>query len=107
MVKIGFKDNDPRILPEMSAKVAFLSRPVKKEEMKSRIAVNRNAVITRSSKNVAFLIKGDEAVETAVETGEQFGDMVEIANGLKSGDRIVIKPLEKMKNGTKIKLPSQ
>lgn len=104
MVKIGFKDNDPRILPEMSAKVAFLSRPVKKEEMKPRTAVNRNAVITRSGKNVAFIIKGEEAVETAVETGEQFGDMVEITNGLKPGDRIVIKPLDKMKNGAKIKI---
>ena len=26
LVKVGFVDNDPRILPEMSAKVAFLSR---------------------------------------------------------------------------------
>jgi len=104
MVKIGFKDNDPRILPEMSAKVAFLSRPVKKEEMKPRTAVNRNAIITRSSKNVAFLVKGEEVVETTVVTGEQFNDMIEIVNGLKSGDKVVIKPLEKMKNGTKIKV---
>ena len=27
LVKVGFVDRDPRILPEMSAKVAFLSRP--------------------------------------------------------------------------------
>ncbi|MEN6319932.1 MAG: efflux RND transporter periplasmic adaptor subunit [Syntrophaceae bacterium] len=104
MVKIGFKENDPRILPEMSAKVAFLSRPVKKEEMKPRTAVNRSAIITRNNKNVAFLVKDDEVVETAVVTGEQFNDMIEIVNGLKSGDRVVIKPLEKMKNGTKIKV---
>jgi hypothetical protein len=30
--------------------------------------------------------------------------MIEITNGLKLGDRVVIKPLEKMKNGTKIKI---
>ena len=31
MVKVRFVDKDPRILPEMSAKVAFLSRPVKQK----------------------------------------------------------------------------
>ena len=104
MVKVAFIDNDPRILPEMSAKVAFLSRPVKPEEMKSRTALDRNAVINRSNKNVAFLVKGDEVVETTVSVGEQFGDMIEVLSGLKSGDKVVLKPLDKLKNGSKIKV---
>ena len=104
MVKVGFIDNDPRILPEMSAKVAFLSRPVKSEEMKPRTALNRNAVINRNGKNVSFVIKGDEVTETMVTVGEQFGDMIEILSGLKPGDRVVLKPLEKLKPGTKIKV---
>jgi len=104
MVKIGFVDNDVRILPEMSAKVAFLSRTVKQEEMKSRTAVSRSAVVSRHGKNVAFVVAGDEAVETAVQTGEEFGDMVEILSGLKPGDRAVVKPLQKLKTGSKIKI---
>jgi len=106
MVKVAFNDNDPRILPEMSAKVAFLSRPIKAEEMKPRTALDRNAVINRSNKNVAFLVKGDEVVETTVSVGEQFGDMIEVLSGLKSGDKVVLKPLDKLKNGSKIKLPN-
>ena len=35
MVKVRFLDPDPRILPEMSAKVAFLSRSVNPEEQRS------------------------------------------------------------------------
>jgi RND family efflux transporter MFP subunit len=103
MVKVTFTNNDPRILPEMSAKVAFLSRPVRPEEMKPRTALDRNAVIDRGSKKVAFLVKGDEVVETTVSIGEQFGDMIEILSGLKSGDKVVLKPLDKLKNGSKIK----
>jgi len=106
MVKVAFNDNDPRILPEMSAKVAFLSRPIKPEEMKPRTALDRNAVINRSNKNVAFLVKEDEVVETTVSVGEQFGDMIEVLSGLKSGDKVVLKPLDKLKNGSKIKLPN-
>lgn len=106
MVKIGFIDNDPRILPEMSAKVGFLSRPIKPEEMKPRIALNRSAVINRGDKNVVLIVAGDKVVETTVSTGEQFGDMIEIISGLKPGDRVAIKPLEKLKTGTKVKLPN-
>ncbi len=106
MVKVAFTENDPRILPEMSAKVAFLSRPAKPEEMKPRTALDGNAVINRSNRNVAFLVKGDEVVETTVSVGEQFGDMVEVLSGLKSGDKVVLKPLDKLKNGSKIKLPN-
>ncbi len=104
MVKVAFIDNDPSILPEMSAKVAFLSRPVKPEEMKPRTALDRNAVINRNNRNVAYLVKEDKAVETTVSVGEQFGDMIEILSGLKSGDKVVLKPLDKLKNGSKIKV---
>jgi len=41
MVKIKFLEKDERILPEMSAKVAFLSRPVTPDDQKPFIAVNK------------------------------------------------------------------
>jgi RND family efflux transporter MFP subunit len=104
MVKVGFADKDARILPEMSAKVAFLSRPVKQEEMKSRTALTRSALVSRHGKNVAFVVAGDKAVETAVQIGEEFGNMIEILSGLKAGDTVVVKPLDTLKTGSKIKI---
>lgn len=104
MVKVGFVDSDPRILPEMSAKVAFLSRLVKPDEMKPRMVVHSGALVNRGNQQIAFLIKGNQVVETPVQTGEPFGEFVEVVSGLKEGDRVVIKPLKELKNGTKIKL---
>jgi multidrug efflux pump subunit AcrA (membrane-fusion protein) len=104
MVKVRFLDKDSRVLPEMSAKVAFLKRPVKPEEQKSRTAVNSKAVVDRAGKKIVFLIINNRAVETPVSTGEQFDDMIEILSGGKAGDRVVLKPMGKMKNGTKIKV---
>ncbi len=104
MVKVGFVDTDPRILPEMSAKVAFLSRLVKPEEMKPRIVVNSGALVARGNQQIAFLVAGNQVVETPVQAGEPFGEFVEVVSGLKEGDRVVIKPLKELKNGTKIKL---
>jgi RND family efflux transporter MFP subunit len=103
LVKVRFSDMDSRILPEMSAKVAFLQREVKGEEKRPRTAINPAAVLTRNGRDAVFLVKGERVAETAVTLGERIGDMVEVKSGVKAGDRIAIKPLDKLKDGTRIK----
>lgn len=104
LVKVGFVDKDERVLPEMGAKVAFLQREVKPEEQKPRTAINPAAVVTRKGKKEVFLIQKDRVVETPVTLGAQIGEMVEVSAGLKTGDRVALKPLEKLKNGDRIKV---
>jgi RND family efflux transporter MFP subunit len=104
MVKVRFIDKDSRILPEMSAKVAFLSRPVTGEEKKPRIALNQSAVINRKNLKAVFLVKADRVVETPVSLGGPMGDMVEVLQGVKIGDRVVLNPSDRLKNGSKIKI---
>jgi RND family efflux transporter MFP subunit len=104
MVKVRFIDKDSRILPEMSAKVAFLSRPVTGEEKKPRVAFNQLAVINRKNLKAVFIVKGDRVVETPVSLGGPMGDMVEVLQGVKVGDRVVLNPSDRLKSGTKIKI---
>ena len=104
MVKVRFIDKDPRILPEMSAKAAFLSRAIRPEEQKPRTVVNSNAVIIRKDKNLVFLVKDNRAFETPVTTGEKLGDMIEVLNGVKAGDKVVLKPVDKLRDGNRIKI---
>jgi RND family efflux transporter MFP subunit len=104
MVKVRFIDKDSRILPEMSAKVAFLSRLVKAEEEKPRTALNQTALVNRKNGKVVFLVKGDRAVETPVSLGGPMGDMVEVLGGVKVGDRVVLNPSDRLRNGSKIKI---
>lgn len=104
MVKVRFVDKDSRILPEMSAKVAFLSRPIKSEEQKPLTTINHAAIVTRNGRNFVFLIKGDHVVQTPVTLGREIDDMVEILDGIKQDDKVVIKPLNKLKDGAKIKV---
>jgi RND family efflux transporter MFP subunit len=104
MVKVRFIDKDSRILPEMSAKVAFLSRSVKAEEGKPRTAIHRTALVNRKDRKVVFLVNGDRAVETPVSLGGPMGDMVEVLEGVKVGDRVVLNPSDRLKNGSRIKI---
>jgi len=103
MVKVRFLGLDHRILPEMSAKVAFLSRPVEAGEQKARTAVHRLALVSRGEQKVLYLVQNDRAQETIVRTGESFGDMVEILSGAEAGDKAVLKP-NRLRDGGKIKI---
>ncbi len=107
LVKVRFLEKDRRILPEMSARVAFLSRALKAEDRKPMIAINPGAVITANGRTVAFLIRDNRAVETTVRLGEQIGDLREVLSGLKVGDKIAVKPLDKLKNGIRTKVSGE
>jgi RND family efflux transporter MFP subunit len=104
LVKIRFIDKDNRILPEMSAKASFLSREVKSGEEKPRTAINPAAVITHDGKQFVFLIKENRVIKTPITTGAKLGDMIEVLSGVKAGDRVVLKPLNKMRVGLRIKV---
>ena len=104
LVKVRFLDKDPRMLPDMSAKVSFLSRNLKTEERKPRLAVNGSALVGKTDQTHVFVLQGNHVQETSVQTGVKLGDMIEIISGLKSGDRVVINPPKGMKNGTKINI---
>jgi RND family efflux transporter MFP subunit len=103
LVKVRFDVMDSRILPEMSARVAFLQRGVKADEKRPRMAVNPAALVKRNNKDCVYLVKGDRVVEAPVTAGARIGDFVEILAGVKAGDKVALKPLERLKDGTRIK----
>jgi RND family efflux transporter MFP subunit len=103
MVKVRFTERDPRILPEMSAKVAFLERPVGPEEQQPVTAVLADAVLKKDGVSFVFLVKGNRAVKTPVTTGSGVGDMVQVKSGVKVGDKIILKPLDRLRDGSPIK----
>jgi RND family efflux transporter MFP subunit len=107
LVKVAFMDKDDRILPEMSAKVAFLERPVAEGEERPRTAINPSAIVTKDDKKFVFVIKDSRVIGTPITTGRQIGDMTEVTAGLKTGDKIVLKPSNKLKTGSKIKVAEQ
>jgi RND family efflux transporter MFP subunit len=103
MVKVRFRDRDPRILPEMSAKVAFLERATTPAEQRPKIAINPAAIAMRNNRSVVYVIQGDKVKETPVTLGAKVGDLVEVRAGVKVGDKVVTKPLDKLRDGSGIK----
>ncbi|MDA8429986.1 MAG: efflux RND transporter periplasmic adaptor subunit [Geobacteraceae bacterium] len=106
MVKIRFVDTDSRILPEMSARVAFLEHAAVKRDQQPRIAVNPAAIVKSGNRAGVYLIKADHVVFVPVTVGARLGDVVEVS-GVASGDKLALNPLEKLKDGAKISLPDK
>lgn len=76
---------------------------MKPEEQRPVTAVNPQAVLDREGVKSVFLVKGDKAIKTAVTTGPRVGDMLQVTSGVKAGDKIVLRPLDKLRDGSGIK----
>ncbi len=102
MVKVRFLDKDSRVLPEMSAKVAFLERAVKPDEEKPRTALPAAAVVARDGTQSVFLVEKDRVSNVSIRTGSKMGDMLEVTSGVKAGDKVVVNPPKNLKSGSKV-----
>jgi RND family efflux transporter MFP subunit len=104
LTKIKFVESDERVLPEMSAKVTFLSKAITKSETggAKKIVIPPAAVVARENTKLVFVVRNDRAVETAVELGGSVGAMLEVVRGVSVGDRVVLNPPQKMAAGMKV-----
>jgi HlyD family secretion protein len=100
-VKIRIVDKDPRVLPEMSAKVTFLSQEVAKADNTPRIAVPASALVERDGRKVVFVVRERKVTEVPVESGAAVGDLVQVS-GVKAGDKVVLKPSDRVRDGVEV-----
>jgi len=116
LVKVRFDDTDPRALPDMSAKIAFLSRRLAAGERKPVPALRPEAVVKANGQEFVFVVQpaeasspgeaekaagGGRAARTAVTTGEKIGDLVRV-EGLAPGARVVINPPATLADGATV-----
>ncbi len=106
-VKVRFVDKDVRILPEMSAKVAFLSKETPEAERAPRTVVSPAALVERDGRKVVFVVREGKAVQVALQTGAAYGEALEVEQGLKPGDKVVLKPSEKLRDGAAVSVAAK
>jgi RND family efflux transporter MFP subunit len=103
LVRIGFEQLDPRILPDMGVKVAFLgaaepaAAPVRR-----RLTVPRAAIRADQGQSIVFVLVDDRVERRAVRVGDATGDQVEVQSGLAAGDRVVVDGPPELADGSKV-----
>ena len=108
LVKVGFKNYDSRVLPEMSAKVNFYTQKMdeKLTDQKPVLVVPNSALREENGKTYIFKIDNEKARKVEVKLGQRFGDFSEITSGLSNGDQIIDSLNDKIKDGAKVKVES-
>ncbi|MDD2366169.1 MAG: efflux RND transporter periplasmic adaptor subunit [Desulfuromonadaceae bacterium] len=102
MIKVKFNNIDPRILPEMSARVAILSREATTQDQQSKITLPKSAIINGS----VFLVEKGHVRMVAVKAGVALGDLVEVS-GVNPGDKVALSPLDKLADGRAVSVPEK
>jgi HlyD family secretion protein len=104
MTKVKFETLDPRILPEMSAKVTFLTQAITADQQKPYTAVSPEAIVERDGKQVAFVVKDNKVSRVELTLGGKVNDFTTISAGLKAGDKVVLRPSAKLTDGAAVKV---
>jgi RND family efflux transporter MFP subunit len=104
LAKVRFVDSDPRVLPDMSARVAFLSRAVSDAERAPRHVVPLAAVVTRDGEYSVFKLDGERVTRMVLPAGEELGDARDIGHALAPGTRIVVRPPADLADGMRVRI---
>jgi RND family efflux transporter MFP subunit len=102
-VRIAFEKLDPRILPDMGVKVAFLAGEGTRGEA-PRALVPAGAIREAGGRQIVFVLRDDTLERRAVTLGENRGADVEVMAGVSAGEKVVVGGPAELRDGEKVKV---
>jgi len=102
-VRISFDALDPRILPDMGVKVAFLAEP-DPQGGGERTVVPQEAVRTEGERSVVFVVRDGRLERRAVRTGPARSGEVEVLAGVRAGEVVVVAGPETLRDGQRARV---
>jgi RND family efflux transporter MFP subunit len=106
-VRVGFKSRDPRILPEMGARVSFLGQSdASAGASSSNVLLPPDAVQlgSDSETGVVFVVHEDKVERRVVKLGTRGDDGQIVRSGLSPGERVAVGDLSKLTDGARVKV---
>ncbi|MFZ5607124.1 MAG: efflux RND transporter periplasmic adaptor subunit [Pseudomonadota bacterium] len=93
---------DPRIVPDMGARVSFLDETPAPAQRKPGVLVPASAITARGGQDVAFVVQDGKAVQRALTLGRTLGDDREVLAGLAGGEQVVLDPPPTLADGVRV-----
>jgi HlyD family secretion protein len=105
MVKVKFADDIEGVIPEMSARVSFLSKAITDDALKEapKKVVTGDAIVDRDGRKVVFTVDNGKLHAYPVKPGGPVGPSVELLDGPPPGTKVVAKPTPETQDGQRIK----
>ncbi len=103
-VRVGFDKLDPRILPDMSVKVAF--RDSGGTTAVHAVIIPKDAVVSRDGRDVVFVVRDGRAERRAVTVTETQGDDSMLSAGVSAGEQVILNTPVGLQDGMALKVKS-
>jgi len=105
-VRISFDKLDPRILPDMGVKVAFLAEESAGagKAAAPRALIPQSAVRDLDGKKIVFVVRENRLERRAVALGENRGTDIEVVAGVNQGETVLVKGPEGLHDGQRVKI---
>ena len=103
-VRVGLDaKGDPRIVPDMGARVGFLedAKPAQ-ADAKPGVLVPAAAIAQRGDRDVAFVVNGGMASLRKLTLGRTLGEDREVLAGVAGGEQVVLDPPETLADGARV-----
>jgi HlyD family secretion protein len=102
-VRVGFIKLDPRILPDMSVKVAFQEVANTVAAAISSVLIPKSAVQNRDGHDIVFIVQNGRAERRAVNVRDIDGDDAALSAGVMAGEKVVADAPAGLKDGVAVK----
>jgi RND family efflux transporter MFP subunit len=103
-VRVGFDRLDPRILPDMGVKVAFLGEAEEGGAARRAVEVPRAAIRGKEGDEAVLVVGPDERLERrAVRLAPADGDPATVVAGLAAGERVVVEGPAELAAGARVR----
>jgi RND family efflux transporter MFP subunit len=106
-VRIAIKARDARIVPDMGARVAFLTTTPAggtAPPPSPAVLVPADAVRGEGADAVVFVYASDRVERRGVKVGQSVGSEREILTGLRAGERVVVAPPPSLEDGDTVRV---
>ncbi|HTO76260.1 MAG TPA: efflux RND transporter periplasmic adaptor subunit [Thermoanaerobaculia bacterium] len=107
-VKVAFLDADERILPDLSARVAFTAEATKGDANRSRVLIPRAALVTKDGASGVFRIVDGRAKFQTIEAAGDVQGQIEVKKGLQGGERLIaVAAGSSLRDGDRIRIEGE
>jgi RND family efflux transporter MFP subunit len=107
-VRVGFKERDERMLPEMGARVSFLSTGDAAAPASAfGVVVPAAAVDAAGDTGAIFVIHDDNVERRSVRLGAMQGDNRIVLSGVEPGTQVAIGDFKQLSDGSKIRIDQE
>jgi HlyD family secretion protein len=102
-VRVGFDKLDPRILPEMSVKVAFQEVSTGSLAADHSVVLPKNALLSQDGHDVVFVFQNGRAERRAVTVSRTENDDAVLSAGVADGETVIVDAPADLKDGMAVK----